>query len=295
MQTLYLIRHTKPDIEPGICYGQLDMDVTDSFKEEANNVLRCLPKLELVIASPLLRTKRLGEFLAQKQQCPLRSDARLMEKHFGTWEGKAWDDIARNEIDAWAADVMDYAPPGGESAQQLMQRVREFMDDLTQLPQQNIALVAHGGSLRALLALIADMPLPDTLNWAMEYGAVICVNIPNERQYAQQAEFTNYCRKIGEHMKNQLLWAVTLISIFIITLIAFNFDKVGFAISNGKIKMEAHGEKQAHQEVSNLPTSATSAVALSIETKESNTTQGDQSPVVNNTNNSTSTINYVTK
>ena len=126
MQTLYLIRHTTPRIAPGICYGQLDIDVADSFDEEANNVLHWLPPLELIIASPLLRTRRLAEFLAQAQHCELRSDARLMEKHFGAWEGKAWDDIARSEIDAWAADVMGYAPPGGESAQQVMQRVQSF-------------------------------------------------------------------------------------------------------------------------------------------------------------------------
>jgi alpha-ribazole phosphatase len=176
MQTLYLIRHTRPDIEPGICYGQLDMDVADGFEEEANHVLNCLPELELVIASPLLRTHRLGEFLAQEQRCELRSDARLMEKHFGAWEGKYWDDIARHEIDAWAADVMDYAPPGGESARQLMRRVQAFMDDLAQLPQQHIAVVAHGGNIRAMLAQIAGIPLTDTLDWAMEYGAVVCVH-----------------------------------------------------------------------------------------------------------------------
>jgi len=176
MQTLYLIRHTKPDIEPGICYGQLDIDVAASFENEANHILRCLPQLELVIASPLLRAHRLGEAIAQAQGCPLRSDARLIEKHFGAWEGKAWDDIPRHEIDAWAADVMGYAPPGGESAQQLIRRVQEFMRDLAQLPRQHIALVAHGGSLRALLAQVADVPLTKTLDWAMEYGAVVCVS-----------------------------------------------------------------------------------------------------------------------
>ncbi len=175
MQTLYLIRHTKPDIAPGICYGQLDIDVAGSFEEEANVILHCLPPLELVIASPLLRAKRLGEHLAQAQHCELSSDARLMEKHFGAWEGKEWDDIARSEIDAWAADVMDYAPPAGESARQVMQRVQTFIRDLAQLPRQNIAVVAHGGSIRAMLALIAEIPLTNTLNWQLEYGTVICV------------------------------------------------------------------------------------------------------------------------
>lgn len=177
MQTLYLIRHTTPRIEPGICYGQLDIGVADSFKEEANDVLRWLPPVELIITSPLQRARRLAEHLAQTQHCELRSDARLMEKHFGAWEGEAWDSIARHEIDAWSADILGYTPPGGESAQQLMQRVQNFLCDVTQLPQRNIALVAHGGSIRTLLAQIGDVPLADTLNWKIEYGAVIGVRI----------------------------------------------------------------------------------------------------------------------
>lgn len=177
MQTLYLIRHTTPRIAPGICYGQLDIGVADSFVEEANDALSWLPPLELIITSPLQRTHRLAEHLAQAQRCELRSDVRLMEKHFGAWEGRAWDSIARHEIDAWAADVLGYAPPGGESAQQLMQRVQNFLCDVTQLPQQNIALVAHGGSIRTLLAQMGGVPLAETLSWEMGYGAVIGIRV----------------------------------------------------------------------------------------------------------------------
>ena len=173
MQTLYLIRHTTPDIASGTCYGQLDVDVADSFEIEANRISNWLPPVELLLTSPLQRTRRLAEHLAQAQHCELRSDARLMEKHFGAWEGRAWDDIARSEIDAWVADVMGYAPPGGESAQQVMQRMQTFLRDVVQLPQRNIALVAHGGSIRAMLALIGEIPLADILGWEVGYGAVI--------------------------------------------------------------------------------------------------------------------------
>ena len=172
---IYLIRHTRPDIAPGTCYGQLDIDVAGSFEDEAQHILHWLPPVELILVSPLLRTKRLAEYLAQARDCELRSDARLMEKNFGSWEGRAWGKIARSEIDAWAADVMGHAPPGGESAQQLLQRVGELLRDVAQLPQRNIAVVAHGGSIRALLALIADVPLPGTLDWQLEFGTVISI------------------------------------------------------------------------------------------------------------------------
>ncbi|OGT17335.1 MAG: alpha-ribazole phosphatase [Gallionellales bacterium RIFOXYB12_FULL_54_9] len=174
MQTLYLIRHTQPDIAPGLCYGQLDIGVAASFNDEAARILDWLPSFDLIISSPLLRTRKLAGFLAQR--CEVRFDARLMEKNFGSWEGREWDEIPRDEIDAWAADIMGYTPVGGESAQQLMQRVQAFLQDLAQRPQQHIALVAHGGSIRAILAKIADVPLTNTLNWQIDYGAVVTVH-----------------------------------------------------------------------------------------------------------------------
>lgn len=172
-KTLYLVRHTTPQIAAGICYGQTDVAVTDSFIDEAAEVSDWLPPPELIISSPLQRSQRLATFLAQAHHCELRSDDRLMEMHFGDWEGKAWQDIARSEIDAWSADTLHYAPPSGESAQQMSLRVQSMLRDVARLPQQHIALVAHGGSIRAALAQLAGIPLPQTLGWQIDYGAVI--------------------------------------------------------------------------------------------------------------------------
>jgi len=105
------------------------------------------------------------------------SHAGLMEINFGDWEGRPWNDIPRAEIDAWSADVLHYTPPNGESAQQMMLRVQSMLQDLAQFPQQNIAIVAHGGSIRAVLAQIAAMPLAHTLNWQIDYGAVITTRL----------------------------------------------------------------------------------------------------------------------
>lgn len=176
-KTLYLIRHTAPRIAAGICYGQLNLDVSDSFIEEAGRVSSLLPPLELIITSPLRRTQRLAHHLAQEHHCALHSDTRLMEMHFGDWEGRAWHDIARSEIDAWSSDTLHYTPPNGESAQQMMLRVHSLLQALAQLPQQHIALVAHGGSIRAVLAQLADIPLLQTLNWQIDYGAVISLRL----------------------------------------------------------------------------------------------------------------------
>ena len=175
LKILTLIRHTTPDIAPGICYGQMDIGVSKSFADEAAAVSGWLSPPELIITSPLQRTRRLAEYLASQFQCELRSHAGLLEMHFGDWEGRSWSDIPRSEIDAWSADMLNYTPPNGESAQQLMRRVENMLQDLALLPQQHIAIVAHGGSIRALLAQLAGIPLSQTLSWQIEYGAVIGV------------------------------------------------------------------------------------------------------------------------
>jgi broad specificity phosphatase PhoE len=62
----------------------------------------------------------------------------------------------------------------------VMRRVQSFLLDLAQLPQHNIALVAHGGTIRAMLAQLANVPLTDTLNWKIDYGAVIAVRVSRD-------------------------------------------------------------------------------------------------------------------
>lgn len=173
MKKLILIRHTQPNIVSGVCYGQLDIDVADSFESDAAEIKGWLQSVDLLISSPLLRSKRLAEFLSDEFDCEWREDSRLMEMCFGKWEGQAWSDIGRCELDAWSEDVLNFTPPHGESAKQMMLRVQALLQDISLLPQQQIALVAHGGSMRAILALVGKLALPDVMLWQIDFGAVI--------------------------------------------------------------------------------------------------------------------------
>lgn len=100
-----------------------------------------------------------------------------MEMNFGNWEGRDWKDIPRSEIDAWTADTLQYTPPCGESAQQMMVRIQSFLEEVKRMPQQHIALVAHAGSIRAILAQMANIPLTHTLSWQIDYGTVISAQL----------------------------------------------------------------------------------------------------------------------
>lgn len=116
-----------------------------------------LPVGIATFSSPLQRCAKLARLL---QPMPI-FDARLMEMHFGKWEMQSWDLIERNEIDAWAADVVGYAPEGGETVINMAARVIEFLQDLAEKKLEDVAIVAHAGSLRLALAYVPGMQALD--------------------------------------------------------------------------------------------------------------------------------------
>ena len=79
---LHLIRHPKPLIDVGICYGRHDCPAEDT-QSAAETLLAELPPDLPVWTSPLLRCRALAERLHVR---PVIDD-RLAEMNFGAWEG----------------------------------------------------------------------------------------------------------------------------------------------------------------------------------------------------------------
>ncbi len=186
---LYLVRHPQPIVAPDTCYGSTDLVVAP---EEHERVLRALlPSLPAdapLFSSPLLRCSGLAERLAAvRGGVAVQFDARLVEMDFGAWESRAWSDIPRAEIDAWAEDVADYRPGGGESVMQMARRVRAFHDEVTLL-RQDCVVICHAGTIRMLLACRLDFSPAELARYVMEsqykieYGdVVICEALQSSR------------------------------------------------------------------------------------------------------------------
>lgn len=139
------LRHPRPRIAPGICYGRLDIAEGETAAAEIKAGLAGAPAVPAVCASPALRCRRLAERLAAQSGAPLTFDPRLWELDFGAWEGRAWADIPRSESDPWAADPMRQAPPGGESFAELEARVMRAVE----AAPPGTAFVTHAGPIRA--------------------------------------------------------------------------------------------------------------------------------------------------
>ncbi|HVI45440.1 MAG TPA: alpha-ribazole phosphatase [Chitinophaga sp.] len=174
---IYLIRHTTPAIESGICYGASDIDVAGTFEEEVAQIKAKLPAGDFdVYTSPLIRCRKLATTLFGDN---ITTDDRLREMHFGEWEMLPWDNIDKAALQAWADDFVLAKVPGGESYEELYTRSMDLVTELIE-KGNNTVLVTHGGVIRSILAHATNTPLVDSFDLKVQYGRISHLHVENE-------------------------------------------------------------------------------------------------------------------
>lgn len=108
------------------------------------------------ICGPELRARQTAELFSTAVQ----ADNGLRDCDFRRWRGRSIDYISETEPEALLAWMHDWqaAPHGGESVEQLCQRVREWMAGLT--GTGHIVAVTHPLILRAALMNVLQCPPP---------------------------------------------------------------------------------------------------------------------------------------
>lgn len=175
---IYLVRHARPEGVEGLCYGRRDVPVSDEETDRVARSLRAaLPPHVLEAApihsSPLSRCSALARRLAPARSAVIAPE--LLELDFGSWEGSAWNDVPRRELDVWAQDPWGYAPGGGESAQSASLRFQTWTSSLKEEGSAAVIAVTHAGLIR--LALSAGCGEPSGLSLSIPYGSVHSVVI----------------------------------------------------------------------------------------------------------------------
>jgi alpha-ribazole phosphatase len=171
---LILIRHTSVSGTEGLCYGRSDVALSGNFEADAASVEAALPPGPWVVySSPSRRCVRLAERLG----APVLIDNRLSELDFGAWDGRAWDDLPRDCLDAWCHDYVQGRPPGGESFADLASRALSFAEGVAARHAGRCVLaVTHAGVIRALVGRSHGIPLADAFSVDVAFGSLHPVN-----------------------------------------------------------------------------------------------------------------------
>lgn len=172
--TLYLVRHGETDWNRDARYqGQRDIPLNATGRAQAlrngERLRALLPQLAKAdfVSSPLSRARETMDILRTALSLPTTGytfDARLMELHYGHWEGQLALDLPLADPDGVAgknADPFGWRPRGGESYADLEKRCIPWIEALV----RDTVAVTHGGVTRvmrgALLGL--DRTLVPTL------------------------------------------------------------------------------------------------------------------------------------
>ena len=112
-------------------------------------------RIDAAFSSDLLRAAVTAETILFGRPIPLALDARLREFDFGAWEGKTWAEITDAFPTVGGAtftSARDYHPQDGETFADVRRRVGSWLTELAPYDDRRILVVAHAGTLHALLA-----------------------------------------------------------------------------------------------------------------------------------------------
>lgn len=171
---LFTIRHTKVNVEPGVCYGQSDVGVAPSFYSEKGKVKSRILGIQFdaVFCSPLFRCRTLAENIIQNNKIVF--DDRLKELNFGEWELKKWDEIYNSRKGKiWMDNYQTLSTLNGESYPEMVARVLFFYSGLVSKEYENVAIFTHAGVIRILKSIVEKQPIEELfLTFKPENGSV---------------------------------------------------------------------------------------------------------------------------
>lgn len=163
----FLVRHGETAWnDEGRAQGQSDTPLNARGLAQAELTATRLSPLdfEAAYSSDLQRVARTAEAIMAGRDMSFTKMKSLREKAFGEWEGLTFEEVERSHPTMFRRlfdEDVDFAPPGGESDNQLYDRMKSAADDLLTRhadSEGNILVVGHGGSLRGLITSLMDMP-----------------------------------------------------------------------------------------------------------------------------------------
>ena len=180
---LYWVRHAPTGNKNLIGWTDVPADLSDSVElSVALNAARDqLPKDAFIVSSDLSRARATKAAL-RTTQTDLPDDSRLREIHFGVWEGKSHEQIAKSHPqqsrDFWTNPCKTSAPIG-EDWGALSARVNESVAELVKTAtdstiNRDMIIVSHMGPILCQIERARGLNIQQTLALRIEHLSVHC-------------------------------------------------------------------------------------------------------------------------
>jgi len=179
MTKVFLIRHGETVWNKELKYqGHTDTPLSDEGLRQAHLVADRLAgeKLAAVYASDLSRALVTAETIAARHGLSVTAIPELREVRFGEWEGLTYEGINKR----WPEEFVqlfhrtdEVRIPGGETFREVKERAAAALARIVaRHPDQTIAVVSHGGTIRTIICAALDIHLNHVWDMRQDNTAV---------------------------------------------------------------------------------------------------------------------------
>ena len=190
MTQLLLIRHGQTEWNQARrIQGNGDSPLTDRGQAQAEAAANALARFDVaaIYASDAGRAVQTADPIARATGLTVRTDARLRERHYGMFEGKTHDELREQHPEIhfeYLKRRPDFVVPGGESLAELQARTVAACTDIAhEQPGKHVAVVAHGGTIRAFARYALAVPLNVAWRAQIENGGLTIVQHENTHDF----------------------------------------------------------------------------------------------------------------
>ena len=156
---IYLIRHGRQCSQ--LCNVNVELAGAGIKQAELTGERLKKYNIDAVYSSDLIRAEETADIINKYIGAPRFIDSRLQESNFGELTGleneelkERYKDFLKNR----ARMQEDIPYPGGDNCEAVFSRAFAAIKDIVQKDYENVAVVTHGGVIRALFAGIAGAP-----------------------------------------------------------------------------------------------------------------------------------------
>jgi broad specificity phosphatase PhoE len=147
----------------GRAMGHTDPPLSTDGIDQVARLVAAWPRAPgRIWSSDLRRARETADPLGQRWGVRPALDGRLREINFGEWDGLFWNALERDDaarLKRWMESWVTERAPGGESFTVVSERVREWCLQCLADSAEEVVVVAHAGSIRALLCHLLEVPL----------------------------------------------------------------------------------------------------------------------------------------
>ena len=189
MARWFLVRHgeTVWNAE-GRVQGHLDSALTEAGLCNARRMAERLAPAPFAAAysSDLGRARSTLAPILDGRSLPVSFLFDLREKCYGAWEGFTFQEIREghpDQHDRLFRDDVEFAPPGGESDEDLARRLSGLVEQLklAHAGDEDILVLGHGGSLRAVLVNLLELPVRSLWHFRLDNSGLSIIGVsPSE-------------------------------------------------------------------------------------------------------------------